>query len=115
MPNSRAKGCRGERLIAADVALHLGVRCVRMGRNGRTAEDLDHDLAGAWIECKRPARCAAFRYLHQAERDCGGKVPIVVIRPDREESAVLVRLADLPELARRVVAATDSAGSGAER
>ena len=107
MINSRQKGARRERMIAADVAQHLGIRCERAAQNGKSKQDLEHDMRGVHLEAKGPARCAAFTYLHQAEHDCGSAVPVVLIRPDREETAVLVRLADLPELSRRVVAALD--------
>ena len=51
--NSRSKGAAGER-EAARFLTSLGFHCTRMGRNGRTAEDLDcKALSGLHIECKR--------------------------------------------------------------
>lgn len=101
--NSRRKGAVGERDAAAAITQHLGVKCSRMGRNGRTAEDLDHALAGVHFEIKSRKGIAAMEWLEQAEEDCGDKVPVVVMRENRGEWCALVRLSDLPALARHVV------------
>ena len=102
--NSRRKGACMEREAAAAIAQHLGVKCSRMGRNGRTAEDLDHTLTGVHLEIKSRKGIAAMEWLEQAEADCGGKVPVVVMRENRGEWTAMVRLADLMELCRRVAA-----------
>lgn len=103
MTNSRDKGARRERMIAADLSAVLGVRAERMGRNGKTAEDIDHDIPGVHVESKGPARFSAWKYMDQAIRDAGDKVPLVLVRADRRETLAVVRLADLPELSNRVV------------
>lgn len=69
-----------------------------MARNGKTAEDIDHDIPGVWVEAKRPARCAVWTYMDQAQRDAGGKVPLVLVRADRRETLAIIPLADLRRL-----------------
>ena len=84
MTNSRAKGANGEREAAKAIAAALGVKAERMGRNGRTAEDIDHGLPGVWIEVKRPKRMAWWQYVVQSRRDAGDKIPTVVMRPNHD-------------------------------
>lgn len=103
--NSRAKGARLEREACAALRQHLGIDCQRGARNGKTAEDLDHGIAGVHFEVKGRATIAAVEWLEQAERDCGGSTPIVVARENRGEWFVLLRLADLPDAARKILAA----------
>lgn len=84
--NSRSKGAGGER-EAAKFLTEQGFPCTRMGRNGRTAEDLDcPSLAGLHIEVKRneaidigtEALAGAFA---QACTDAPhGRIPVVLWR-----------------------------------
>jgi hypothetical protein len=106
--NSRMKGKRGELEVAKVIRQHFGVEVHRTAQvDGKMAADLT-GWDGVHIEVKRPARCAAVRYLEQAERDCGGKsVPVVFVKPDKQETFVMVRAADMVEFARRVL---DGAG-----
>lgn len=84
--NSRAKGACGERECAKFLT-SIGFPCERMGRNGRTAEDLDcKALANLHIECKRNEDIdigteALTRAFAQAISDAPkGKRPIVLWR-----------------------------------
>lgn len=83
---SRRKGANGEievgKLIEA-----AGFRGSRMGRNGYSAEDIDHSISGVHIEVKRSERLMIMKWIMQAERDAlesGGKEPVVVFRQSRE-------------------------------
>jgi hypothetical protein len=69
----------------------------------------DADLTGVpgiHVECKRYSRIAALDFLEQAELDAtAGHVPVVVMREDcATEWAVMVRVSQAPEFARRLLA-----------
>lgn len=89
MTNSRRKGANGEREAAKAITRALGVNASRMGRNGRTAEDIDHVIPGVWVEVKRPARLGWWKYMTQSKRDAGGKVPTVLMRPNGDTNWML--------------------------
>ena len=103
MTNSRRKGANGEREAAKAINAALGIDATRMGRNGRTAEDIDHAIPGVWVEVKRPARLAWWKYLIQARRDAGEKIPTVMMRPDGDRSWMIAVPVDrLREFAKQI-------------
>jgi len=103
MTNSRRKGANGEREAAKAIAAALGAKASRMGRNGRTAEDIDHDIPGVWVEVKRPARLGWWKYMTQSKRDAGDKVPTVLMRPNDDTDWMLAMpLNRVREFVRRV-------------
>jgi hypothetical protein len=69
-----------------------GFACERTGRNGRTSEDLTHDIPGVWLEAKRRETLALPEWLRQAERDAGDLTPVVAFRRSREPWRVVVPL-----------------------
>ncbi len=100
MTNSRRKGANGEREAARVLGESLGIDITRMGRNGKTAEDIDHPIPGVWVEVKRPARLGWWRYKRQAFGDAGEKIPTVMMRPDGDTEWMLaVPVARLREFA----------------
>lgn len=63
----------------------------RMGRNGYSAEDVDHDIPGIHIEVKRAERVTLPAWLEQAERDAApGHTPVVVYRQSRQSWRAVV-------------------------
>jgi hypothetical protein len=101
--NSKRKGKAGELDAARAVLQHLGLELRRTAQvDGKLSADLI-GWEGVHVECKRRASIAALNHLRQAESDAKGEVPIVLMREDGDtEWVVMLRLSDLPELARRV-------------
>lgn len=88
---SRSKGSRGEREFAA-FARTFGFRCERTGRNGKTSEDVTHDIPGLHVECKRWKARDIGAAVAQATGDAPAEmVPAVFYRLDRDQWRV-----DLP-------------------
>lgn len=103
MTNSRRKGANGEREAAKVLGKSLGVTVTRMGRNGKTAEDIDHPIPGVWVEVKRPARLGWWKYKRQAFGDAGEKIPTVMMRPnDDTEWMIAIPVARLREFVQRI-------------
>ena len=87
---SRAKGSRGE-LEFARLARTYGFDCERTGRDGRTSEDVTHNIEGAHLEIKRDERLSVDAMVRQAERDAQpGRVPVVAYRRNRQPWRVVV-------------------------
>jgi len=99
---SRNKGQRGEREFAQ--ALMDAVPCTaHRGRqyHGRDdAPDVQTDIAGVHWEVKRTETLSLYTAMRQAISDAGSSVPVVAHRRNNQEWLVVLRLADLPELAR---------------
>ncbi len=93
--NSRDKGARGERELAAKLK-EYGYDCRRgqqyCGANG----DADVvGLPGVHIECKRVQRLNMSEAIAQAVSDAKrGDIPAVMHRKDREDWLVTIRLED---------------------
>jgi len=96
--NSRQKGARGERELAAVMQKHLpGVTAERSARCGvHQAEDILHSIPGVHVECKRVEKLNIDKAMAQAA-DAGGKskIPTVWHRKNRGEWMVTIPLADL--------------------
>lgn len=89
---SRNKGAEAEREIGRliDAAGFTGSK--RMGRNGYSAEDIDHTIPGVWIEAKRQEKLSIPSWLRQAEEGCGNLTPVVVFRQSRQPWRAVVPL-----------------------
>lgn len=93
---SREKGARWEREVARRVRDVLGVEA-RRGFQYRGAEAPDIIIEGLplHIECKAGKRPPILAALEQAERDAAeGAIPVVVVKPDKKEPTVTMRLED---------------------
>lgn len=108
---SRNKGASYEREVAHELEAWLGTVVTR--RLGQ-ARDGGHDLEvpGFTVECKRRAGFVAHSWMAQAVSASvanGGLPPVVFARGDRQETLVIMRLADWVEVAREAI--VDSEGS----
>ena len=98
--SQREKGKRNERLAAAALWQHLKVAATRTaqhcGRTGVADLDISEKLHA---EVKVRKSIAACRYHEQAEQDrIEGATPFVLMREDRGEWFVLVKLSDIETL-----------------
>lgn len=98
---SREKGARGERELAKELSKLFTVNA-RRGQQYQGSPDSPDVVAfdGIHIECKRTERLQLYTALAQAIDDAGDSVPVVAHRKNREDWVMIVRLNDLPELAR---------------
>ena len=100
--NSRSKGCRGEREAAAELSRLFGVEA-RRGRQycgSPEAPDIKTELDGIHFEVKRCERLRLYEAVNQAVEDAGGNIPVVLHKANRREWLAIVRLDDLPRLAK---------------
>lgn len=112
--NSRQKGARGEREAAAAWATVMGC-CARRGQQfsgGADSPDVVSDYGNIHLEVKRVERGNPYWWVEQAERDCGGKIPLVLHRKDRKDWLVVMRLADVPRLAKEIGCQAKTVGGG---
>lgn len=100
--NSKRKGARGERELAALLSDLLGIDC-RRGQQFAGSPDSPDVVGlegiGLHPECKLVNKLNIEDAMQQAERDCGNLAPVVFHRRDRTAWNVTVRLADLPRVA----------------
>ena len=97
MTDSRAKGCRGERELARELADIFGVE-VRRGQQYAGGTDTP-DVVGLperiHPECKRVEKLNLQAAMEQAIKDGGpGKLPVVFHKRNRGDWMVTVLLAD---------------------
>lgn len=90
---SRTKGAVAEREFAEVLRKH-GFKGERTGRNGRTSEDVTHDVPGVHLEVKRRETLAIPQWLRQAQEDCGDLQPVVAFRQSRQPWRVVVLAED---------------------
>ena len=113
--NSRAKGARGEREAAAAWATVIGVSA-RRGQQfsgGTDSPDVVHALGDTiHLEVKRVEKGNPYGWMEQAERDCGGKIPLVLHKRNGKDWLAVVRLADVPRLAQEIATQTETMGRG---
>lgn len=104
--NSRAKGARGERAGAAAWAAIMGgtARRGQQFSGGQDSPDIVSSHKDIHLECKRVEAGNPYRWMEQAVRDAGPKVPCVLHKRNREDWLLIVRLADVP---RFILAAQD--------
>jgi len=95
---SRTKGARGELEVGKLIAA-AGFHGARMGRNGYSAEDVDHSVPNVHFEVKRTEKIHLPAWLRQAE-DCAeeGETPIVAFRQSHQPWRAVVPLEWLLEL-----------------
>lgn len=82
MTNSREKGKRGERELAATLR-ELGVEARRgvQHKGGPDSPDVVAELRGVHLECKRVERFNAYEALQQASDEApAGAIPVVAHR-----------------------------------
>lgn len=106
---SREKGKRGEREVAQALRdLGFDARRTQQYAGSDGTADIRSSITGTHWEVKRYARIASLRFLEQAQRDAHpGDVPVVACREDGGPWVIQVQLQDLPDLARKIVAALE--------
>jgi len=106
---SREKGKRGEREFAAFLRdLGLEARRTQQFSGTEGTADVSSSLEGVHLEVKRYAGIAAFRFLEQAERDADpDDLPVVALREDRGEWAIMLKAKHLERMAETIVAALE--------
>jgi len=98
MLNSRSKGARGERELAAKLR-EMGFGEARRGQQFSGSEDSPDVKAieGIHIECKRVETLNIHKAMAQAVGDAGGNTPCVIHKRNRGEWMVTLRLDDLDQ------------------
>lgn len=80
---SRNKGARGE-LEFARLVRSFGFTCERTGRDGRTSQDITHNVESVHFEIKRDERMSVDAMVRQSEHDADpDEVPAVAWRRNR--------------------------------
>ena len=105
---SRNKGKRGERELAREFTRIFGVEARRTQQYCGTAGDADliTDIEGLHVECTRVERLQVHKAIHQAIDDARtGEVPAVFSKKNLEPWLVTLRMDDVPEFCRRILAA----------
>ena len=103
--NSKRKGKVGELELCHALERIFGCEAVRgqQYKGAADSPDVCTSIAGVHWECKRCERLNIYAAVAQADYDRGlGDVPVVAHRRNGEEWLAIVRLGDLPELARRL-------------
>lgn len=97
--NSRAKGARGERELAAFLGEHgIIARRGQQFKGGPDSPDIISDepiLSGFHVECKRVEAGNPYVWMDQARRDGAGKVPLVAHKRNGEEWLAIMPLTAL--------------------
>ena len=113
---SREKGKRGEREVAQALRdLGFDARRTQQYAGADGTADIRSSISGTHWEVKRYAKIAALRFLDQARRDAPpGDVAVVACREDGGPWVIQVELANLPTLARKIVAALERSTTTSE-
>lgn len=86
--NSRQKGAAAEREAAAFFCEQFGEGAARRGQQFSGSPDSPDVVApvipNIHLEVKRVEKFSLYPAMAQARRDCGGKIPIVMHRKNRE-------------------------------
>ena len=100
----KRKGAAGEREAAREISRVLNADARRgvQFAGGPDSPDVVADLPGVHFEVKRTERLSLWAAVDQAVGDAGEKTPVVLHRPNRRPWIAIVRLDDLPELAKRI-------------
>jgi Holliday junction resolvase len=96
MPNSRAKGARGEREFA-EFLRERGYEA-RRGQQfsgGDDSPDVVHNVEGIHFEVKRTETLRLMDATQQAREDCGDKVPVVAWKRNRGDWYAVLTCHDL--------------------
>ncbi len=96
--NSRQKGARGERELAA--LLEEYGHTARRGQqfSGIEGQDVVHNIPGVHVEVKRVENLRLYPALAQAKRDAKTKVPLVMHKKNGEDWVAIMRAEDLLSL-----------------
>jgi len=107
--NSRAKGKRGERDLAAALrVLGIPARRGQQFHGGPDSADVVSELVGYHIEVKTEERLNIWKAMEQASRDSGWpEEPLVAFKKNRKEWLVALRLEDFVRLWRRANGRTE--------
>lgn len=93
--NSKQKGNRGERELAAFLKDHgIDARRGQQFSGSPDSPDVVHDIPGIHIEVKRTERLSLYKALQQAREDCGEDVPTVWHRANRKQWVVILDAED---------------------
>lgn len=99
--NSRSKGCRGERELR-DVLRAAGFAGARRGQQFSGSPDspdvIVPELPTVHFECKRVEAGNPYKWLEQAKRDAGIKIPVVAHKRNGEDWIAILPLSRLLEL-----------------
>lgn len=99
---SRNKGKVGERELA-HFLMDRGFEAKRGVQYQGSSDSPDvvcPDLPGVHLECKRVEAGNPYKWMAQATRDAGGKVPVVAHRKNRQEWLAILPLHELLKLYR---------------
>ena len=96
---SRDKGKVGEREVA-NILISLGFPARRTAQYcGNTGDASDVvGVDGFHLEVKRCETIRLPEWIAQAERDCGGKIPVVLFRRSKEPWRAVIPMIDLFQL-----------------
>lgn len=99
---SRNKGKVGERELARELTRIFGVKARRgvQFQGGPDSPDVVTDIPEMHIECKRTERFQLYKAMEQAVNDAAENIPVVIHRANKKPWVAVVRLDDLPRLAR---------------
>ncbi len=100
--NSRDKGARGERELAAFLQSHgVAARRGQQNSGGADSPDVKHDIPGIHIECKRTEVLSLYVALAQAIKDAGAALtPTVWHKRNNKPWLVILRAEDFLSFAR---------------
>lgn len=104
--NNRARGARGEREARDAMNQHFGFDSKRAAQaNGSLSADLI-GTGNLSVEVKKRKALSVQKFIDQAVKDAPpDKTPIVLMREDRGEWLVMVRIEDARAFAREILAA----------
>lgn len=110
--NSRSKGKRGELEASKEWSRVMGgtARRGQQFAGGGESPDVVSSHENLHLEVKRCEAGNPYRWMAQAVRDAGAKVPVVLHRRNGEEWLLIVRLSDAPRLAQEVGATAEVLG-----
>ena len=113
--NSRSKGKRGELEASKEWSKVMGgtARRGQQFAGGRESPDVVSSHENLHLEVKRCEAGNPYRWMEQAVRDAGGKVPVVLHRRNGQDWLLIVRLSDAPRLAQEVGPQTQAVGQWA--
>ncbi len=93
--NSREKGKRGERMLRDEFRKegHEANRGVQY-QGGKDSPDVVTDIPDVHVECKFCENAQIRKWMAQAIRDAGDKIPVVMWKKSREEWLAVMLLKD---------------------
>jgi hypothetical protein len=101
---SRNKGKRGEREAAAEIArlFRVDARRGRQFSGSDDSPDIRTSIPRVHFEVKRVESLRINAALDQAISDAGANIPVVLHKQNHRPWVAIVRLDDLPELAKQL-------------